>query len=193
MDRKRSSTPPAGLRTRQLVGWLSAVALWSGVHTLSAWSDPVSDPHPESNHTQPEQPFVYHMVQAALWQTAVHSDEIYYPPTYDVDGFTHGTSNPAKLLNVANHFYRDVPGEWLCLQMTVDSLAAEGVATVYEGTAPVGDKPADFEGAGDELFPHIQGGIAPAAVISVFPIERSADGEFLSIPGVTSGDVTAAE
>ena len=133
-------------------------------------------------------PFVYHMVQTGLWKAAVAANEVYYPPTYEVDGFTHGTSNPAKLLDVANHFYRDVPGEWLCLQMTVDSLAAAGIVTVFEGTAPVGDKPPDFDGADDELFPHLQGGIAPEAVLNVFPIMRSADGEFLGIPGVTNGD-----
>ena len=110
--------------------------------------------------------------------------ETYYPPTYDVDGFTHGTSNPAKLLNVANHFYPDVEGDWYCLRMTVDSLAATGVETVFEGTAPVGDKQPDFEGADDELFPHIMGGIAPNAVLEVHNIKRSADGVFLSIDGV---------
>jgi uncharacterized protein (DUF952 family) len=145
------------------------------------WSEPAATPDPG----RPDHPYVFHMIQAKFWEAATSSGESYFPPTYEVDGFTHGTSNPAKLLNVANHFYQDVPGDWLCLQMTVESLAATGVKTIFEGTAPVGDIQPEFEGADDELFPHILGGIDPGAVLEVFPIERAADGRFLSIPGVT--------
>ena len=155
---------------------LFLLTIVSSLFAAPSWSDGMS---------RPDHPYVFHMIQAKLWETARNTGETYYPPTYEVDGFTHGTSNPAKLLNVANHFYPDVPGDWLCLQMTVESLAATGVETVFEGTAPVGDIQPEFEGADDELFPHILGGIAPSAVLKAFPIERSADGKFLSIPGVT--------
>ena len=138
-----------------------------------------------SENYTPEHPYVFHLVQAALWDATVAEDTTYYPPTYEADGFTHGTSNPNKLLNVANHFYPDVPGDWYCLRMTVDSLKQTGVETVYEGTAAVGDKAPDFEGADDELFPHIHGGIAPAAVIEVHAVIRAEDGKFLSISGIT--------
>ncbi|MFK8041508.1 DUF952 domain-containing protein [Congregibacter sp.] len=130
-------------------------------------------------------PYVFHMVQARLWDQVLEDGSTYYPPTYKADGFTHGTSNPDKLMNVANHFYPDVKGEWYCLRMTVESLAATGVTTVFEGTAPVGDIPPDFEGATDELFPHILGGIKPAAVLEAHTIVRDPDGTFLSIQGVT--------
>ncbi len=132
-----------------------------------------------------DHPYVYHMVQAKLWDAAVDAGDTYFPPTYDVDGFTHGTSNPDKLLNVANHFYPDVAGDWYCLRMSVDSLAATGVETVFEGTAPVGDIQPDFEGADDEIFPHILGGISAEAVLEVHAIRRAEDGTFLSIDGVT--------
>ena len=131
-----------------------------------------------------DHPYVFHLVQAGLWDAAVASGETYYPPTYEVDGFTHGTANPAKLLAVANHFYPEVKGDWYCLRMTVDSLAATGVETVFEGTAPVGDKQPDFEGSEDELFPHIMGGISPAAVLEAHAVARGADGTYLSIDGV---------
>ena len=72
-------------------------------------------------------PYLYHLVQASLWRESLAKQEVYYPPTYEQDGFTHGTANPAKLLQVANHFYKDVPGDWLCLRMTIESLAACGV------------------------------------------------------------------
>ena len=133
-----------------------------------------------------EHPYVFHLVQAALWQaTLAERDGVYYPPTYDDDGFTHGTSNPEKLLVVANHFYPEVQGDWLCLRMTVESLRESGVATIYEGTAPVGDKPADFEGSDDELYPHILGGISPSAVLATHNVVRNADGQFVAITGVT--------
>jgi len=132
-----------------------------------------------------EHPFVFHLVQATLWDQNIASDGIYYPPTYEVDGFTHGTSNPQKLLNVANHFYPDVQGDWYCLRMTVESLKTSGVETVYEGTAPVGDIQPDFEGAGDELFPHIHGGLKAFAVLEAHKVNRADDGAFLSIEGIT--------
>ena len=132
-----------------------------------------------------EHPFVFHLVQATLWDQNIASDGTYYPPTYEVDGFTHGTSNPQKLLNVANHFYPGVQGDWYCLRMTVESLKASGVETVYEGTAPVGDIQPDFEGAGDELFPHIHGGLKASAVLEAHKVNRADDGAFLSIEGIT--------
>ncbi len=49
-----------------------------------------------------DHPFVFHLVQASLWDETVAADSTYYPPTYDIDGFTHGTANPQKLLAVAN-------------------------------------------------------------------------------------------
>ena len=70
--------------------------------------------------------------------------------------------------------------------MTVESLAETGVKTVFEGTAPVGNKQPDFDGADDELFPHILGGIHPDAVLEVHKVNRSEDGTFLSIEGITS-------
>ena len=131
-------------------------------------------------------PYVFHLVQMSLWEESKETGTVYYPPTYKQDGFTHGTSNPKKLLDVANHFYQEVEGEWRCLEMTVESLGEVGVEVIFEGTAPVGDKAPDFEGADDELFPHILGGIPREAVIKSYPVIRSKSGEFLSIPGVTS-------
>lgn len=133
-----------------------------------------------SNHCH-----VYHLVQARLWEPVAATEGIYFPPTYETDGFVHGTANTQKLLSVANHFYRDIPGPWCCLRMTVESLSLTGVETVFEGTAPVGDIQPGFEGAGDELFPHIYGGIRPAAVLQVHAVTRAADGTFLAVDGVT--------
>lgn len=147
---------------------------------------------PDDSSEQTEEhlkhPYLYHLIQAPLWEAAVKDNVDYFPPTYAQDGFTHATANPSLLLNVANHFYKEVPGKWLCLRMTVDSLDAVGTKVVFEGTAPVGDKEADFSGTDDELFPHVLGGINPAAVIEVHSVSRSADGTFLAVEGVTTAE-----
>jgi len=155
----------------------------SCVAILAGCTPDVSDDE-ETAHL--EHPYLFHLIQADLWEAAVNSDSEYFPPTYDQDGFTHATANPDLLLNVANHFYQDVPGRWMCLRMTLESLKAVGTKVVFEGTAPVGDIEADFSGTDDELFPHVMGGIKPAAVLEVHSVTRSADGKFLSVAGVTT-------
>jgi hypothetical protein len=71
--------------------------------------------------------------------------------------------------------------------MSVDSLASTGVRTIFEGTAPVGDKEADFEGTDSELFPHILGGIHPSAVLQAHKVFRDDNGRFLSVEDVIDG------
>ncbi len=51
---------------------------------------------------QPEHPFVFHLIQATLWDQAIADGGTYYPPTFEVDGFTHGTSNPILRVQVMN-------------------------------------------------------------------------------------------
>lgn len=131
-----------------------------------------------------ERPFVFHMVEAKHWNNIIVSDAVYYPPTYEADGFTHGTSNPEKLLIVANHFYTDITGDWYCLQMTVKSLSETGAETFYEPAAAVGNTASKNEAASGELFPHIYGGIDPKAVINTHPITRNDQGGFIGINGI---------
>lgn len=129
-------------------------------------------------------PFIFHLVQKEAWQKALDENAVYYPPTYEQDGFTHATANPDFLLTIGNHFYTAVEGDWLCLRMSVETLKQSNVQTIFEGTAPVGDKEADFDGTDSELFPHILGGIHPDAVIQAHVVERGDKGEFLAIDGI---------
>jgi len=131
-------------------------------------------------------PYVYHLVQKSMWDEALKTNTTYFPPTYTQDNFTHATANPDFLLTIGNHFYQEVKGDWLCLRMSVDSLAATGVQTIFEGTAPVGDKEADFEGTDSELFPHILGGIHPLAVLEAHVVSRNKSGRFLAVSDVIS-------
>ena len=133
-----------------------------------------------------EHPFVFHLVQATLWDQNIACDGTYYPPTYEVDGFTQGTSNPQKLLKVANHFYLDVKGQWYCLRMTVESLKTSGVETTYEGAVnQSGVSTRISMGAYDELFPHIHGGLKASAVLEAHTVNRAPGGTFLSIENIT--------
>ena len=50
---------------------------------------------------------IYHCVQKPLWEECKASGKTYYPPTYEADGFTHATADPAFLIGVLNHFYKD--------------------------------------------------------------------------------------
>ena len=72
--------------------------------------------------------------------------------------------------------------------MTAESLKRSGVEVVFEGTAPVGDKPADFEGSDDELYPHILGGITPSAVVEIHKVSRNDSGDFIAIEGLKVSD-----
>lgn len=123
---------------------------------------------------------IYHLSLGSDWTKTVKTDSIYYPPTYEQDGFTHGTANPEKLLQVANHFYRASKGDWVCLAMTEAAINKTGVQVKFEPAANVGDQDGKLEGEA-ELFPHLYGGIAPAAVHGVYAVVRDETGGFVSI------------
>jgi uncharacterized protein (DUF952 family) len=129
-------------------------------------------------------PYIFHLVQKEMWEQTLANKATYYPPTYKQDEFTHATANPDFLLIIGNHFYPDVSGDWLCLRMSVDSLQASGVQTIFEGTAPVGDKQPDFPGTNSELFPHILGGIHPSAVLQAHTVKRDTAGKFLAVSDI---------
>ena len=104
---------------------------------------------------------------------------------YEQDGFIHATAEPVFLLGVANHFYKNSEGDWICLRIDTHSLGDSQV--VYETPAPVGDiKAYDHEENNGDVpkFPHIYGPILKEAVISTKKITRGNDGEFLSIEDI---------
>jgi uncharacterized protein (DUF952 family) len=123
---------------------------------------------------------IYHMCDSAEFKSMTAFNGLYYPPTYNVDGFIHATENPALLLEVGTFFYKDVPGDWICIQLNPLLL---GVPVVYESAAPVGDKPS-FDYENSPKFPHIYGGITGNAVMRIFKIIRDSNGSFLSIQGL---------
>ncbi|EKU23431.1 hypothetical protein NGA_0707400 [Nannochloropsis gaditana CCMP526] len=76
---------------------------------------------------------LYHLVQSSLWTAAVEADTEYFPPTYQQDGFTHATADPASLLPIANHFYTSIPEPFLLLVLLPSLLSAP---VKWEAAAP---------------------------------------------------------
>ena len=144
---------------------------------------------PQQDVNESEHPYLFHLVEKHLWDQLERApggnEAVYYPPTYKQDGFTHATANLAVLLTVANHFYTAIPGDWLCLKMTVASIEATGPKVVFEARAPVGNTSANFDDTSDELFPHIYGGIRSDGVLDVFPVKRDTKGNFIAVIGLT--------
>jgi uncharacterized protein (DUF952 family) len=123
---------------------------------------------------------IYHLALQSDWQECVDKNTIYYPPTYEQDGFTHGTGDANKLLDVANHFYQSSEGDWVCLAMTESALGRTGVIVKLEPAANVGDQDGRLDGE-QELFPHLFGGISPDTVHGVYSVTRNKEGQFLDI------------
>mmetsp|Transcript_13472 Transcript_13472/g.44396 ORF Transcript_13472/g.44396 Transcript_13472/m.44396 type:complete len:263 (-) Transcript_13472:2165-2953(-) len=143
---------------------------------------PEAKPPPHDAHTD-----VYHLVQVPVWEKAKAEGAMYYPPTYEADGFTHATADPKFLLGVGNHFYKSTTEQWRCLKMTRATIAAAGLTLKWEWPAPVGEtKPLDDEQSGGERFPHLFSGIPTTGgvVLSEHEVTRGEDGSFLGIEGV---------
>jgi len=126
---------------------------------------------------------IFHLALVADWEKAVAENRTYFPPTYDQDGFTHGTGEANRLLEVANHFYTESVGDWVCLEMTENQLNESGAMVRYEPAAAVGDKSGELANGDTSapLFPHIYGGIHPSVVIGAHSVERDASGGFVKI------------
>jgi uncharacterized protein (DUF952 family) len=140
---------------------------------------------PNSNDVGPSP--LFHLVPRAVWES-LQSNDIYYPATYEKDGFTHLTADPALLLEVANHFYTGIEGDFIVLELDTRTLNTGEVK--YEPAAPVGDQETKEKYDGvketeEPLFPHLYGGIPKTGKCLVgtpLPVARdSSTGQFLSI------------
>ena len=124
---------------------------------------------------------IYHLALVDDWQQVVRENSTYYPPTYEVDGFTHATKDAERLIDVANHFYTDTNGDWVCLEMALEAFQVAEIEVRFEPAANVGDKSGELEGREEALFPHIYGGIHPDVVSANYSVIRDAAGHFVSI------------
>ena len=133
----------------------------------------------------PAEPPVYHMCIETELDAATGNGGMYYSPTFPQDKFIHATAEPQYLIDVANHFYKETVGEWVCIKLDVSRL---GGKVVYESPAPVGNIAAYDHAKEQEKeqpkFPHIYGGIPARAIMARYRIRRATDGTFLSIDGI---------
>lgn len=109
---------------------------------------------------------IFHLAPAERWEQWPDG-EPYLPDAYAQDGFIHCTAGEDLMLRVANHFYRSVPGAFVLLVLDPERLHSE-----LRWEAP-------SDGLA-ERFPHIYGPINTEAVVAVRPVQRAADGTFLS-------------
>jgi hypothetical protein len=130
----------------------------------------------------PKPEVLYHMTTKAEWEAA-KAVGVYYPKTYEADGYyTHATGVPSRLVTTANHFYQDVPGEWVCVAFCRSTLRMCGIHVRDEQALPVGDKPVGDDW-GEWICPHVIGGLPTHVITREYKMTRDGT-KFLGIEGL---------
>ena len=106
---------------------------------------------------------IFHLLPAITWQAQAQAPT-YRAETLATEGFIHCTQEVNRLVEVANRFYRQIPGEFVILCVETDRLQAE----------------VRWEMADGQLFPHIYGPLVQAAIVDVIAFPRTLDGQFLT-------------
>lgn len=104
-----------------------------------------------------------HMTPTDVWERQ-RSGPTYLPESYAADGFIHCTDGLETLLAVGNSFYQTDPRPYVVFVVDCAMLSS----------------PLQYDDASG-LFPHIYGPIQTAAIREVAVMDRSPDGEFLSM------------
>ena len=120
----------------------------------------------------------YHLVPESEWRSCQKNARPYFPATYEADGFTHLSDNRQVLVSIGNHFYKQIKGKYLVLEIDPSKLTSE---VKLEPAAPVGDtKPS--ETINEQLFPHCYGPIDLESVVKEIEVKRKEDdGTFLGL------------
>ena len=79
-----------------------------------------------------------------------------------------------------NHFYKESIGNWICLELNPAAMECD---VKYEAPAAVGNIESGNHLDGIPM-PHVYGALKARHVTRIFPIIRSEDGSFMSIPGL---------
>lgn len=104
---------------------------------------------------------IFHITSRTLWDRAA-SEASYRPEAFPIDGFIH-CSTRDQVIQVANARFRGQSGLVL-LSIDTDKVTPE---IIYENL-----------GGGQQLFPHIYGGLNIDAVNEVLEFQPGADGYF---------------
>jgi hypothetical protein len=98
------------------------------------------------------------------------------PEAFEADGFIHCTGDAETLLNVANRFYKNAPGEMLVL--VIDPAKVAAAELKWELPSHTDGTPAV---PGEPLFPHLYGPLNREAIIQIRSATRAPDGTFLAV------------
>ena len=105
---------------------------------------------------------------------------MYFPPTFNQDGFVHATSDPRMLIDIANAFYKGTKGSWICVSLWVHKLHD----VRFEAPAPVGNVSREADSKSDIKFPHVYGPITKDSICAEYEVIRLEDGTFSKISGI---------
>eukprot|EP00538_Stauroneis_constricta_P004954 CAMPEP_0119545536 /NCGR_PEP_ID=MMETSP1352-20130426/256_1 /TAXON_ID=265584 /ORGANISM="Stauroneis constricta, Strain CCMP1120" /LENGTH=253 /DNA_ID=CAMNT_0007590091 /DNA_START=111 /DNA_END=869 /DNA_ORIENTATION=- len=126
----------------------------------------------------PDVEYIYHLCQGKNWLDAVAKKQPYFPPTFVKDGkFTRATTFKRDLVDTANTFYKDTPGEWICLELKVSMLYAMGIPILSQ-EAPESTKNKHV------TCLQVFGGIStqlPGLISKIYTMSRKRDGTFLAV------------
>jgi uncharacterized protein (DUF952 family) len=100
---------------------------------------------------------IYHLVSADHWHSCDETAP-YVPGDFDAEGFIHCTRGLDLVVQVANTYYGDVPGDFFLLVIDESLVSAE---IKYE-----------------DGFPHVYGPLNRDAITTIRPMPRRADGHF---------------
>ena len=117
---------------------------------------------------------IHHLVLASDY-AAVPANQPYWRPAYAANGLIHCTGQLAVLIEVANRFFGQVPGDFLVLDIDPQRLTA---GLRYEPPAPPAPVGSLLDGV---LFPHIYGPLNRSAIVAVRPVQRAPDGRFRQV------------
>lgn len=122
----------------------------------------------------------YHICEVTNFQKQIAEKGVYYPPTYEQDGFVHCSGDPRQLIDIGNAFYKNDTGNWVCMSLWVHKLTD----VRFEAPAPVAGVTRAADTNSTIKFPHIYGPITKESVGTVYNVIRSADGAFERLSGI---------
>jgi uncharacterized protein (DUF952 family) len=125
---------------------------------------------------------IFHLTPAVYYQ-AQPVDQPYVPATFAQEGFIHCTAGEERLLQVANHYFVNLPGELLALELDPARLTAHLVfePPISQQTQQLG-QPA-YAATPTVLFPHLYGPLNRQAIVGCIVLQRDVTGRWVMPTG----------
>ena len=115
------------------------------------------------NRTQEPPAVALHLVPEDAWR-AQRAGPHFVPEGFSGEGFIHCTHGEDVVIEVGNRYYQDDPRPYLALELDLERVAAP---VIYEDD--------------HRRYPHIYGPLERQAVRTIYRVERSPDGAFVSV------------